>query len=201
MSRTPCLPLAAVLLAAGAATRMGRQKQLLPYRGSTLVEHAAAQALAASFSPVIVVVGAGSQTVRASLAALPVSIVENPLWEQGMGSSIAAGVSALLDTSSEAAAVAILLADQPLVEAAALLAMRDIFIHQSPAIVAARYSGSLGVPALFARRLFPALAALKGQTGARALLHDPSQKVVAYDLPEAARDIDTPADFASLTDD
>ncbi|HMJ62342.1 MAG TPA: nucleotidyltransferase family protein, partial [Bryobacteraceae bacterium] len=185
-------PAAAVILAAGAATRMGKLKQLLPYCEKTLIEHAVEQALAAGFDPVIVVVGAEADSVRAALASRPVLLVENSLWQLGMGSSIAAGVGAL----PEAHAVAILLADQPLVEARHLREMQALLDSADAPVVAAQYNGTLGVPALFKRELFEALRSLDPATGARGLLRE---RAAPFPLPEAAMDIDTPEDFAELT--
>ena len=185
------MPGVGIILAAGAATRMGRWKQLLPYRGKTLVEHAVEQALAAKFDPVIVVVGAEAASVCAALSAQPVRLVENPRWHLGMGSSIAAGVEVLLDVPS----VAILLADQPFVEARHLREMQTLLDANTAPAVAAQYNGTLGVPALFKRELFGALQSLDPATGARALLR---KHAVPFLLPEAAIDIDTPEDFALL---
>jgi molybdenum cofactor cytidylyltransferase len=185
------VPAAGLILAAGVATRMGRLKQLLPYRGKTLVEHAVEQALAAGFDPVIVVVGAEAASVRAALAARPVRLVENSLWHLGMGSSIAAGVRFLLSAQS----LAVMLADQPFVEARHLRAMQTLLDASTAPAVAAQYNGTLGVPALFKRELFGALQSLDPATGARALL---GTHAVPFPLPEAAVDIDTPEDFAAL---
>ncbi len=193
-----CLPVAAVILAAGAATRMGTLKQLLVVGEKTLIEHAVAEALEAGFDPIIVVVGSDSDSVRSKLAVQPVAIVENRQWQSGMGSSIAVGVRHLKALESDSAAVAILLADQPLVTASHLGKMRDHFSHAGGAIVAARYNYTLGVPAIFKRSLFTALTALDPAAGARSLLRDPGQQVVAFDLPEAAVDIDTPEDLATF---
>ena len=170
---------------------MGRAKQLLTYRGKALVEHAAEEALASEFDPVIVVVGANAESVRATVAELPVVIVENPEWESGMGSSIAAGMRVLPDCDG----VAILLIDQPLVTAVHLRGMRGSF---SGDIVAARYNDRLGVPAIFPKRLFRSLSALHGHEGARSVLRAADERVMAFDLPEAAMDVDTPADLAAL---
>ncbi|HEY1949728.1 MAG TPA: nucleotidyltransferase family protein, partial [Bryobacteraceae bacterium] len=158
----------AIVLAAGAATRMGAQKQLLRYRGLTLLEHCVGQALEAQLNPVIVVVGAGAPEVRAAIAAQPVEIVENPAWQSGMGSSLSAGMQRLLN--ARAAAVAVLLADQPRVLAEHLIAMRQLLETCSALAVAAQYSGGLGVPAFFKRELFAALAGLPPEAGARRLL-------------------------------
>jgi molybdenum cofactor cytidylyltransferase len=138
------MPAAAVILAAGAATRMGQLKQLLPYRGKTLVEHAVEQALAAGFDPVVVVVGAEADLVRVAVSERPVTVVENSFWHLGMGSSIAAGVGVL----AEAQSLAIMLADQPLVEARHMREMQALLDRSTAPAVAAQYNGTLGVPAL-----------------------------------------------------
>ena len=171
---------------------MGRLKQLLLYRGKTLVEHATQQALSADFDPVVVVVGAEVAAVRAALATQPVRLVENPNWHLGMGSSIAAGVGALLDAQS----LAILLADQPFVESRHLRDMQALLDGGSALAVAAHYNGTLGVPALFKRELFGALQSLDPAAGARALLR---AHATPFPLSEAAIDIDTPEDFAALS--
>jgi molybdenum cofactor cytidylyltransferase len=171
---------------------MGQLKQLLPYRGKTLVEHAVEQALAAAFDPLIVVVGAEAESVRAALSAQPVLVVENSTWHLGMGSSIAAGVGALRDTQT----VAILLADQPLVESRHLREMQALLnVIDAPA-VAAQYKGTLGVPALFKRELFEALRSLDPAAGARGLLR---ARATPFPLAEAAMDIDTPEDLAAIS--
>lgn len=177
---------------------MGKLKQLLPYRGRTLVEHSIQQALEAGFHPIVVVVGAESEAVRSAIAAQPVEIVQNDEWQSGMGSSIAAGVRKLQDSDAESAAVAILLSDQPLVTSAHLEAMRTLLHTRENPVVAAQYSGTIGVPALFKRELFSLLAALPPEAGARYLLRDSALRVTEFPLPEAAADVDTPADFAKL---
>ncbi len=197
--QTYCLPVAAVILAAGSATRMGKLKQLLPFEDKTLVEHAVAQAAAASLAPIIVVVGSESQAVRNTLAARAVAIVDNTRWQSGMGSSIAAGVRHLQELATDSAAVAILVADQPLVTATHLHAMRKELTRSGAAIIAAHYNGTLGVPAIFKRSLFPMLASLEPEAGARFLLRDPNRSVLPFELPEAALDVDTPEDFAALS--
>lgn len=180
---------------------MGSLKQLLTIGKKTLVEHAVAEALEAAFDPIIVVVGSESDSVRSTLAVQPVTIVENRQWQSGMGSSVAAGVRHLQTLDTNSAAVAILLADQPLVKARHLRAMRDQFSQAGAGILAAHYNDTLGVPAIFKRSLFTALTALDPATGARSLLRDPAQQVIAFDLPEAAVDIDTPEDFAAFSRD
>ncbi len=193
-----CLPVAAVILAAGAATRMGKLKQLLPYGGRTLIQNAVDQAIEAGFDPVLVVVGAESAAVRSVLASHNIVIVENSYWQSGMGSSVSAGVRWLRNEKTEAAAIAILLGDQPLVRAEHLKEMRTR-LHRVPAdAIAAEYGGTLGVPALFKRKVFTALSELPPSVGARHLLRQPDLDVEPFPLPEAAFDVDTPADYDSL---
>jgi molybdenum cofactor cytidylyltransferase len=190
---------AAIILAAGSATRMGEAKQLLPFGRTTLIQHAIEQAVGAGFDRVTVVVGAYAQEVTNAVNDLSVEVVHNDAWETGMGSSLVAGLQSILSSGSNPRYIAILLADQPLVRAAHLAAMRRLAEESQSPIVAARYGGTLGVPAFFHRALFPELAALAPSTGARHLLKLPGRTVTVFDLPEAAVDIDTPDDFHSLS--
>lgn len=177
---------------------MGKLKQLLPFSGGTLVQHAIQQARKAEFDPIIVVVGAEAEAVRAAIATQPIEIVYNEDWELGMGGSVAAGVRRLQEASTDSAAVAILLADQPLVTAIHLSAMRTLLHTEKASIVAAAYNETIGVPALFKRALFPVLASLEPEAGARHILRDSAFRVAEFPLPEAGTDIDTPEDFAAL---
>lgn len=177
---------------------MGTLKQLLRYRNRTLIEHTIRQAMDAGFAPVIVVVGAEAEAVRASIAALPVEIVQNDAWQLGMGSSIVAGMRVLQDAGADSAAVAILLADQPLVTADHLSHMRTLLHTANALVVAAEYSGAIGVPALFKRDMFAVLAGLEPEAGARHVLRDSGIDVTPFPLAEAAIDLDTPDDFAAF---
>jgi CTP:molybdopterin cytidylyltransferase MocA len=113
---------AAIVLAAGASTRLGegRSKQLLRYQGRTLLRHSVEQALASACRPVIVVLGAEVERCQRELAGLDVHVTINPAWADGMGSSIRAGMTALVTAAPDARAVVITLCDQPLVGSAFL---------------------------------------------------------------------------------
>lgn len=175
---------------------MGQAKQLLPLGSGTLLSRAIDTALEAGLDPVIVVVGANADAVQSAIAAKRVEIVRNTLWHTGMGSSIAAGVRHHQGLEADSAAVAILLADQPLVTADHLKQMRRVLLDSGALTVAAEYNRTVGVPAFFRRQLLPRLAALSGEGGAKPLLRDTA--TVRFPLPEAATDIDTPEDFAHL---
>lgn len=178
-----------VVLAAGGSTRMGRAKQLLPYLGRTLVEHAARTALASGADEVVVVVGAHARNVRERLHGLRVKVVLNDAWAEGMGSSISRGVAALSDAVQTAV---IALADQPRITPAHLRALAE----RNERIVASSYDGVVGAPCAFARSEFPRLLALRGDQGARSLIR--SEDVATLAFAAANLDVDTPHDYRAL---
>jgi molybdenum cofactor cytidylyltransferase len=189
------LPTAIILLAAGCSSRLGRPKQLLPYRGSTLLRHAAKTAIDAELGPVFVILGAVVEECRATLLGLPATIVVNPAWDEGMGGSIACGAQQL-DESVHGAAI-ILLCDQPGITPAILRALDRERCTSGAPIVASRCGDVLGPPAFFAAPLFTRLRALRGADGARALFRD-EPNVATVDCSQAAWDIDTEADAMVL---
>lgn len=185
------------MLAAGAARRYGSAKQLAALDGVSLVRRAAQAALAAGLSPTVVT-GAYAEAVAAELRDLRVPTLHNADWEQGLGSSIACGFRSLLTESSPPAAAAICLADQALVGAAQLRQLVAAHRAAPLRIVAARYAGVRGPPCLFPRRWYGELARLSGDRGARALLERYAAEVIEVAMPEAATDMDTPADYEAL---
>ena len=188
----------AVILAAGASTRMGQPKQLLPFQGRPLVVHAVEAALATRAWPVVVVLGANAALIRPALARLPVLIAENPAWAEGMAASIRAGITTLQQFSRALDAGLIALCDQPAFTAAVIERLVAAQRATGRSIVAARHGDRNTAPALFRREHFPALAALTGEEGARHLLNDGFADVTTLELPELALDLDTPADYAAL---
>lgn len=188
----------AIILAAGPSTRMGTPKQLLPVDGKPLLVRTVEAALASPAWPVIVVLGANAEQIRPALARLPVLVAENPAWTEGMASSIRSGVATLQQFSRSLDAALIALCDQPAFSAAVIERLAAAHQATGRTIVAARYAGRQGAPALFLHEHFPALAALTGEEGARALLNDDPSRVAAVELPELAFDLDTPADYAAL---
>jgi molybdenum cofactor cytidylyltransferase len=187
-----------VILAAGASTRMGTPKQLLEIAGRPLLVRAVEAALASPAWPVVVVLGANAEKIRPVLARLPVLTTENPAWAEGMASSIRAGVTTLQQFSRRLDAALIALCDQPAFSADTIAQLVAAQRTTGRSIVAARYAGRHGAPAVFLREHFDTLAHLTGEEGARALLNGDPERVAAVDLPALALDLDTPADFAAL---
>ena len=148
-------------------------------------------------APLIVVVGAEPLRLRLALRryACAARVAANSRWAGGLATSLRAGLEAVPRT---AAAALILLVDQPRVDAAALGRLIAAWRKRPAKPAAASYSGRSGVPAVLPRRVWKNLRALRGDEGARTLLRGSGTAVTLVDMPEAALDIDTPADVARL---
>ncbi|HUJ44576.1 MAG TPA: nucleotidyltransferase family protein [Opitutaceae bacterium] len=185
----------AVILAAGASTRMGEPKQLLRLDGRTLLRRTVDTVFASSAWPVVVVLGARIDAIRPEVARLPVLVVENGEWKEGLASSIRAGVG-VLETFSFLLEAALLVAcDQPNLSAEAVARLISVYRQGGPSIVTARYEGHSGPPALFGRSHFHELMGLRGSEGARPLFARHADQLATVDLPELATDLDTPEDL------
>lgn len=186
-------PYSAVILAAGASTRMGRPKLAIPVRGVPIIRRVAEAALASRCGEAIVVLGAHAELYRSLLDGLAVRIVLNPDPSEGMGSSIRTGVAAV---SPEAAGAVILLADQPLVTAEVIDRLIEAALAEGRRIAASEYRGAIVPPVCFHRDLFPELLALQGDRGARSVVLAHPQEVTMVPLSEpCALDVDTDADL------
>ncbi|GAB2706047.1 4-diphosphocytidyl-2C-methyl-D-erythritol kinase [Hymenobacter frigidus] len=188
--------MALLLLAAGASTRMGRPKQLLPYHGRTLLRHAAETAVSAGCAPIVLVTGALHDELLAEIVGLPILAERNPDWETGMASSIRAGLAAVAAAAPRA--VLVMLTDQPLVTPELL---QQLIVQQQATqapIVAAAYGETLGVPAIFDKSLLPELLKLQGAQGAGRLIARLGAAVGQVAFPAGLLDVDTPAQYTAL---
>ncbi|MEA3341942.1 MAG: HAD-IIA family hydrolase [Chloroflexota bacterium] len=188
---------AAIILAAGGATRFGRSKQLLDWVGKPLLTHVTDVTLSAGLDPVIVVLGCRAEDVRASLGERPVRCVMNWRWEEGMSASVQVGLMALLP---ETEAAIFLQCDQPLVTPDLLRALAGRFEETGRAIIHPTHAGQRGTPVLFARRLFPDLARVSGDEGGRSVIARYPDEVATVEVsdPDTLSDIDTPQDYERL---
>jgi molybdenum cofactor cytidylyltransferase len=188
-----------VVLAAGEGSRMresGIPKQLLDIAGQPLIARVVENALASVCRPVIVVLGANGNRIRSALSGRDVEIVENQRWNEGMGTSIHAGISILRERGVEAAILT--LGDQPLIDAAIFNRLVHTFLTTGKPIVPAEYAGTVGVPVLFAREYFAALMALEADKGCKGLILKNRAHAATFPCPEAEADIDTPEDYARV---
>ncbi len=186
-----------ILLAVGASARLGEPKQLLRFRGETLLRRSAKIVLAAS-NRVIVTLGSQIEILRKEIEDLSVVIVENKNWETGMSSSIKVGLKKFLDDADKMKAIIVMVCDQPFVNENLLEKIITKFQETDLPIVACEYQNALGVPALFHKNLFPELLALDAQTGAKQLIKKYQAQTAAISFPEGTFDIDTPADYENL---
>lgn len=175
---------------------MGSPKQLLVFNGRPLVRHAAETAIASGCDPVMVVLGSHIDEIRAALEGLDVVVVENTDWEQGMGTSIRAGISGAEIMGCDGAILA--LADQPLVTAEILQRLVEEYEETGRPIIASEYAGTVGVPAFFTREFFPRLTALLPSEGCKAVILANLEQSIRIACPEAETDLDTPADYQAI---
>ncbi|QCR24857.1 NTP transferase domain-containing protein [Pontibacter sp. SGAir0037] len=187
-----------VLLAAGASTRLGEPKQQLLYQGKTLLQHAVEVALQAGCAPVVVVLGARAASILPEVEKEPVSVVQNPGWEEGMASSIRSGLTYLLRIEPETTGCIFMVCDQPYVDAALLNRLVQASAGNTNRIVASAYKDTAGTPVLFGKSFFTELLALKGQEGARKILFRHQEAVTTVAFPLGAIDIDTAEDYKAL---
>ncbi|MFJ8358064.1 NTP transferase domain-containing protein [Streptomyces sp. NPDC093984] len=191
--------IAGLLLAAGGGRRLGGQpKALLEHRGRPLVEHAAGVLRAAGCGRVHVVLGAGATTVRERADLAGCVPVDNPDWEDGMGSSLRAGLASLAGTGARAALV--LLVDQPGIGPEAVARVLSAF-RDEESLASAAYEGVRGHPVLLGSAHWAGVArTATGDRGARAYLraHDDAITLVECGDVAQAYDIDTAADLAHL---
>ena len=179
-----------VILAAGASSRMGQHKLLMPIAGLTLLQHAVKTALKVS-SKVLVVLGRDADLLKASLEGLPVQFVINHDFNNGkMETSFQTAVNVL-----ESDNTLLMLADMPLISAQMLLEMKRTFLVLQPQIVASRFGTVIAPPHIFSSELLPLL----GLTGAKPLIMRHLEQTVFMDWDEEKLfDVDTLEDFMLL---
>lgn len=179
--------IAAVVLAAGASTRLGEPKQLLNIGGETLLERTVRVAREAGCAPIVVVLGAAHVEILADTRLTDAVSVINDEWQEGMASSIRLGVRTLGFIAKEAEGVLLMTCDQP-----AITVKHLTLLMMKQEIKASRYAERNGVPAYFPKQYFPQLMALTGDSGARTLL----AQVRSENLLHGELDIDTAGDLA-----
>ena len=186
----------AILLAAGESKRMGKPKLLMPFGRSTILEQTVDNLLNSKVSEVIVVLGYKAEEAMPKITAKPVKIAINPVYHQGMSTSIIAGLN-LIDDRGEA--VMLVLADQPFVDSKIINELVQQFYAHKKGIVIPTYQGRRGHPIIFTIKYKTELLGLKGDTGGRQIIekHPDDILEVAVDSPGINIDIDTISDYHS----
>ena len=188
----------AILLAAGASTRMGCVKLLLPWKNSTLLEHSIEELKQSEIDFIVVVLGANRDVIGEKVNFEGIDVVVNSEWRKGMATSIASGVRFLVKKKPEIQSILVALADQPLLDTKYYNKLIDKSLISKNKIVASSYADKLGVPAIFDRDYFDNLLNLEGSKGARALLRGGRVNVISVNAGELALDLDTREAYNSL---
>ena len=186
--------LSAIILAAGESKRMGKPKQLLPLGKSTLLEQAIDNLLNSSVDETIVVLGHKAEEITEKIANKPVKVVINPDYQQGMSTSIVAGLI-MVDPRSQAVMLA--LGDQPLVTSRTINQLIEAFNKNRKGIAVPTYQGRRGHPIIFDIKYKAELFKLKGDIGGREIIQNHPKDVfmVAVDSESVISDIDTQEDY------
>lgn len=182
--------ISAIFLAAGESKRMGKPKLLLPFGSSTILEQAIDNLLNSRVDEVIVIVGDRAQKMIDKIASRPVKIAINPLYHEGMGTSIVKGLSLINDKSQ---AVMLVLADQPLIDSATINKLIETFLSHDKGIVIPAYQGRRGHPIIFSIKYREALLRLRGDVGGRQIIKEHPDDIleVAVNSQGVNVDIDT----------
>lgn len=184
----------AIVLAAGGSSRFGSPKQLLPWKGKTLLEHTVDTVLESSVSQVVVVLGHRAERIGAVLGQRPLEVVVNDAWASGQSSSVRAGLQSLPETCD---ACLFVLADQPNLKPALIDDVLARYRRTLAPIVVPAYRGRRGNPVLFSRALFPELMERRGDQGGRQVIERHEEQVETVEVSDRSQflDIDTVEDY------
>jgi len=186
-----------LVLAAGRSSRLGRPKQLLPLAGRPLLDHVLEHAAASALDEVVLVLGYEAAAIRAAVGERGQRVVVNPDYAAGQSTSLRAGLAAV---DPRAEAMLVLLGDQPGVGPEVIDALLAEFRRGTAPIVVPAYGGRRGNPVLFARTVFPELARVTGDEGARRVVRRRDDRVVEVPVGDEPPpgDVDTDDDYAAL---
>jgi len=187
-----------IILAAGKSARLGTAKQLLNYRGKSLLQHSIDAALASLAKEVLVVLGSEKEIIEQELDQSKIEVIENPMWENGMASSIHYGLEGLKNILPKADAAIFMVCDQPFVNANLLNRLIEKYILTEKYIIACKYAETLGTPTLFHKSFFRELSNLEGDIGAKSLIIKYSYLLESINFDLGSIDIDTRENYLNL---
>ena len=191
--------IAAVVLAAGESSRMGREKALLPFRGSTFLGRIISTLQNTPVDRVVVVLGHHADEIQAAIPLPKVEVVVNPRYREGQTTSLLAGINTV--DSEDLEGILLCLVDHPLISVEVARALQQAFREKRPPAVIPTYQGRRGHPVIFSRALFEEFRALAPQGGANQVARRHRAETLFVETHDEAilRDVDTPADYEQLT--
>jgi len=187
-----------IILAAGSSSRFGSTKQLVHFKGKTLLQHTIEEATEAGAEPIIVVTGANANEISKEIKNEKIEIVFNKDWEQGMASGIIIGLKKAISLNNKMEKAIIAVCDQPFISSSLFQQLYQKQNESAKYIVACCYADTIGTPALFTQKYFDVLMKLKGDEGAKKLMKTYSEDVAMVDFPKGYIDIDTKEDYENL---
>ena len=187
--------LSIIILAAGGSSRFGALKQLLEYKGKSLLKRAVETAQQLGDYEIIVVHGPKAMKCQREISSFDVINIINKDWEKGLSTSLIAGIDTVSEQSD---GVMVLLCDQPLIDDRRLGQLVSLWNKNPDKIIASEYAGTKGVPMILPRSCFGEIRKLTGDAGARQLLEKDGDDILSTPVPEAELDIDTEQDFTGL---
>ncbi len=185
----------AVVLSAGASSRMGRPKALLPVDGVPFIERIVRALEHTEVDRTLVVLGHNAEAMREAIAYLGVDTVVNPDYARGQLSSLHTAIRALDGAPVEA--ILVHLVDHPFIESRLVDRMIERFRAEEKLIVVPRFNGRRGHPVLFSAKLFPEFLAASLDTGAKPVVRGHPEETLELDTDESGIlvDIDTPEEY------
>jgi molybdenum cofactor cytidylyltransferase len=187
-----------VILAAGKSNRLGSPKQLLDYKGRSLLQHAAEAAVGTGLHPVLVITGARAEMMEKELNNYPVQLIFNKDWEEGMASSIRCGVNAAIQLNPKTDGILCMVCDQPFADTQLLNELIAKQKESGMPIAACVYDEVIGTPAIYHKSIFPELLSLKGDIGAKKIINGHKESVATISFNSGKTDIDTASDYQNL---
>jgi probable selenium-dependent hydroxylase accessory protein YqeC len=181
-----------IVLAAGESKRYPGNKLLIDWDGRPLIRHVVIQALSSALDSIVVVVGNRAEAIKKVLVGLPIQVVENKRWSDGISSSLRTGLEALQDPIG---AAIVMQADQPFLRAAAINKLLEYHAKDLAPVAALKVKEQRSSPTLFDRMMFPLLMTLKGDKGGSQLFGEHPPEFVKWGDDRILMDIDTPADL------
>lgn len=187
-----------LIMAAGASRRLGQPKQLLEYKGETLIRRISNEALKAKIGEITVVTGYDRENIGKGISDLKVNVFYNEEWEEGLGASIRNGLKHVLETNPQTNAILLSMVDQPFVNATHLKKLTAAYDPARPMIIASAYSSTFGVPILIDSFYFDELKKLKGDEGGKKIFANYIKNIVEIPFIEGKIDIDEKKDLEKL---
>lgn len=189
-----------MILAAGEASRMGKAKMLLPFKEKTILEKILDEVLVLNPNILSIVTGRYHQEISSVIQNDGVHLVYNADYQKGMSSSIQKGLSAMQQQCRDMQFLFILVADQPFLNQALLQSMIQLHQESKKGLIAASYQGVAGTPLLLSAKYFEELDQLKGDKGARVILHHYPDDLETVDFEMGGLDIDTVSDYERFSE-